>query len=429
MTTQDDELRRTLHTAADTVHAPPPPLTTLPTSTARRRQAAELAAAQRSAGRRLIARQGRRPQLVAATIVAVVLVAGGGVLSNLLGRRAAVVTGSAAAAAVEGSFRATVRHIGEPTVPDVTFDVVDGRVHARTDSPQRVPAAWRGWNGFGETAPVLVDEQIIASDETYLHARAGDEAQARWYRYTGSHAEWQPRLDFEPPRAEELTVPVFHEGTRGFRRVEDADAAAQSLTRYSAQLPTADVDFLGWFAPMRGEGPHENGGRVMDIWVDGQGRVHRVREHSPDVSEYATVIQFDQFDALRAITPPSGEGDELPIATDVEVIQVVACGDPDFGDALRDQVQAELDRSDIVESYEIYDGSSPEAAHVDRHDTGDMLFVAVARLADDVTYGNEGGLSERLTRLYAHEPGSSPESLEVAYMCSTAEEPYIRLHS
>jgi hypothetical protein len=174
----------------------------------------------------------------------------------------------------------------------------------------------------------------------------------------------------------ELTVPVFREGTRGFHQVDDAEAAAQGLTRYSAQLPTADVDFLGWFAPMRGEEPHENGDRMMDIWVDGQGRVHRVREQSPDVSRISTVIGFDQFNALRAIPLPSGEGDELPVATDVYAIEVVACGDPDFGDALRDQVQAELDGSDIVESYKIYDGSSPEVDHVDRHDTANTLFAA-----------------------------------------------------
>jgi hypothetical protein len=164
MTTSDREIRRTLHAAADTVNASPPPLTTLTTSTARRRQAAKVTDAQSRRGRRTIARQGRQLQLVAVAIVAVVLIAGGAVLSNIAGQRAAVITGSSAA--VEGSFRATVRYVGEPTIPEVTFDVVNGRVHARTGTPQRVPAAWRGWNGFGETAPVLVDEQIIAGDET-----------------------------------------------------------------------------------------------------------------------------------------------------------------------------------------------------------------------------------------------------------------------
>jgi hypothetical protein len=81
------------------------------------------------------------------------------------------------------------------------------------------------------------------------------------------------------------------------------------------------------------------------------------------------VIRFDQFGALSEIALPSGEGDELPVATDVYAIQAVASGDPDFADAPRDHVEAQPDGSGIVEAYEFHDGSSPQAVRVDRRDS------------------------------------------------------------
>jgi hypothetical protein len=430
----DSEIRRTLHAAADTVDASPPPLTALATSTARRRQAAEHAAAQRRTGRRTIAGQGRRAQLVAAAIVAVVLATGGGVLSNVLGQREAVTTGSGTA--VQGSFRATVRYFETPAIPEITYDVVDGRVRAWTDTPQRVPAAsYRSWDGFAETTPTLANEQIIVGDETYLHAWAGEQGQARWYRYINSQARWGPRSNSRPPRAGELTVPVFREGTRGFRRVENADAAARGLTRYSAPVSTADVSFLGWFAPV-GESPMENSLEgEMDIWVDGEGRVRRVRWQEPGLPQLSMAIRFDQFDALGEIVLPSGEGDGLPVATDVYAVQAVGCGDPEFADALRENVEAQLDGTDIVESYEFHDRSSPQAARVDRRDfyeylgdPGDVLFVVIARLEDDATDHDIGPLTARLGNFSGYEIYPQPDFEEKLSICSVKQEPYIKLH-
>jgi hypothetical protein len=155
--------------------------------------------------------------------------------------------------------------------------------------------------------------------------------------------------------------------------------------------------------------------------------VQRVREQSRVEPERAMVMRFDQFDALRPIVLPSDEGDELPVATDVYAIEVVACGDPRFADTLRDQVEAELERSDVVVSYETFGASSPEVAHVDRHDTGDLLFVAKARLAADATSDDGEQLSERLQRLSASEAGAPPDTFDQAFMCEVRLEPYLEL--
>jgi hypothetical protein len=334
--------------------------------------------------RQAAARHGRLLQLAAVVMAAMVVLAAGGTLWAVIGQRSAATT-QPAPAAVEGSFRATVRWIGEPSLPDVlTFDVVDGRMHVRTDTPERdgVPEPWGVWPGFGDATPVFIDEQITSGDEIYLRARAGEHGSVRWYRYTG------PRLKLpvwgRPPVGEDLTLPVFTEGTRGFRRVDDADAEARGLTRYSARESGADVDFLGWFGDMHGE-PGSPSAPPMDIWVDGSGRVRRVLDRPADA--LPVDIRFDQFDGLNPIAVPPGEGDEVPVATDTLGMSLVGCGDPARSDALREAVRADLAGNDDVASYEFFDWSTGEADRIApdvQDDVTDELFVAVARYNDDV---------------------------------------------
>lgn len=380
--------------------------------------------------RRSRRRRTARTATAVVTVVALVVVAG--VAINAIpirqtirfaqtGREPAVEVGSGAAtsradaAMVEGSFRATVKRGRGPA--DI-IDVVDGRVHARAGTPREY-FALAEWRGFGDDARVVVDEQIVSGEETYVRARARAQGPARWYRYTGSLAGLQPGLTG-------TTLPVFTEGTHGFSRVEDAEAAAQGLTRYSADVAAADLDFLAWFAPM--PGTYEGADASIDIWVDASGRVHRIKEVLRSEAEYPNVTRFDRFDALGPIALPFGEGDEVPVAADVVGAVFEACGDPRLGDALSERVRAELDGDEDVASYEILDVPAWEQAD-NMPVTDDPLFIVAVRFGDDVSEGV--ALEKKMQRLTAVDAGSfnegSSDSQGHAWLCGNSLASWIEL--
>jgi hypothetical protein len=305
-----------------------------------------------------------------------VVITGGVILSSLVAQRGAstqrVGTAEPDAAAVDGSYRATVQYGDEETR---TIDIVDGRVHVRFDPPHRfsAPAAWRGFAG-GE--PVFVDEHIISGDETYMHARTGSQGRADWYRYVGP-VNWDAGLTA-------TALPVFTEDDGGFSRVQDAEAAARGLTRYSADIAAADLDFLGWFSPLSGDMNFERNQASVDIWVDASGRVHRIEEVTWAEAEFATTTRFDRFDALGAIAVPFGKGDDVPVAADVGGITLTACGDAAAGDPLRERLREVLNAEDGVASYKFLDKPTPKQDKIDDTQArpDDRLFIVAVRLRD-----------------------------------------------
>jgi hypothetical protein len=353
------------------------------------RQAADPPPAGRTA-RRTIGGHGWQLQLVAATMAAIVMAAGGALLSNIVSQRGSADAGEPAAtesqrgsadpgepAATVRSFRVTVQHEdGRPTI----FNFVDGRVlldHLRQFDE---PAAWRG---FGTAEPVVVDQEMISGDELYLHARTSAQEQSRWYRYSGT------RLNGDPAWTEELTgmtLPVFTEGTRGFRRVDDAEAAAQGLTRYSANVAStarADLESFGFFSPWAGNMNYAESGEnsaTLDIWVDAGGRVHRMDQVV--FGEGRTRTTFDHFDKAPPIDLPSGD---VPAATDAWGMTLTAVGDPALAEELREQVSAALDGDEHVESYRFLDKPTPEQDRIDdtRPTPDDRIFIVAVRLTGD----------------------------------------------
>jgi hypothetical protein len=196
---------------------------------------------------------------------------------------------------VEGSFRAIV-DFGDGQL--VTYHFVDGRVYMRFDDPLQfdAPAAWRG---FGGAEPVVADQQIISDGEVYLHARTSAQKRFRWYRYSGTQLGADPELT-------DTELPVFTDGTRGFRQVDDAEATAQGLTRYSANVAStakADLDSLGWFSPWAGNMNYEESGpnaASLDLWVDAGGRVHRKEQVVVGEPEFP---QTHPVRSIRCVAP------------------------------------------------------------------------------------------------------------------------------
>jgi hypothetical protein len=297
-------------------------------------------------------------------------------------------------AAVAGSYRAVVDYKDGTTQ---IFELVDGRVHGRQDPPYRTGPP-TSWQGFGGGPVVSVDEQIQSGDATYIRARADGRDEAVWYRRT--KPTWHEGLPATP-------VPRFAEGTRGFREVRDAEAGAQGLVRYSADIERAELDFLGWFSPLAGNAGtthlpdtgadnanYWRGDGRIDIWVDAEGRVRRAEDVGCVVlgrtgcAEYEprprVVTRFDRFDALPPIAVPFDEGDAVTEAAQAGGITVVGCGDPAFDEPLRQRVAEGLDANGDIASHRIMDMPPPDLAdgvarlHAERNG----LFVAAARFRD-----------------------------------------------
>jgi hypothetical protein len=331
------------------------------------------APAGRSARRRTIGAPGRTLHPIAVAIVAVVVLAGGVLVSNIATRRGAV---QPDAGGVEGSYRA-VQQQGDFTAD--TFLVAGGQALIRPASGLNMPAytdyTEDGWRGvFGEVTSMRVDPQVrFDGDQMYLRIAANEEP-FRWYRYDGSGTQW-------PPGLAETPQPVFEEGTRGFERVDDEDAHANGLTRYTADVDTADLDFLGWFGPTN----DTVGSPVatVDIWVDGDGRVRRLEERTRTDPDYPTITRFDRFDAVDPIDAPYPEGVDAPVAENIAGMMLYAWGDPAFADELRERVTAELEGDADIAEFEIFERSAAERN--DGPDLEDELFAVGLRFADDIT--------------------------------------------
>jgi hypothetical protein len=338
-----------------------------------------------SAPRRAIGARGHTLQPIATVIMAVVILAGGVLVSSIATRRGAV---QPDAGGVKGSFRAV------QDFPAETFVVAGGRALLRPSDgwtgPVYHPAS--EWRGFGEVTSMRVDGQVLFDgDQMYLRIDANEEP-FRWYRYSGSQPPW-------PPGLAETPQPVFEEGTRGFERVDDEDAQAKGLTRYTADVDAADLDFLGWFGPTNDIfGPPV---ATVDIWVDADGRVRRLEERTRSDPDHPRVTRFDRFDAVDSIDPPYPEGADAPVVKDVAGMFVYAYGDPAFADELRERVTAELEGDADIAEFELFERSAAE-----RNDgpiLDNELFVAALRFTDDFGADRDAHVKklDRLARLSA----------------------------
>jgi hypothetical protein len=316
---------------------------------------------------RTIGALGRSVQPVAAAIMTAVILAGGVLVASVVAQRGEGVTDTQPdAAGVEGSYRAVQQRWDMVD----TFLVAGGRVLLQPSG-----AAWdhypaSQWPGFGEAARLRITQAMLDGDQMYVRIGANGENQSRWYRYSGSRPQRMPRMAVTP-------LPVFEQGTRGFERVNDQDAHAKGLTRYTADADAADLEFLGWFS--------ETSGAVttVDIWVDADGRVRRLEKRRQADPDTPVITQFDRFDAVDPIDPPYSEDADAPVARDVVGAALYAYGDPAFADELRDRVTAELDGDADIAEYEIFERSAEDNSTYDpvgEHE----LFLAAVRFADDV---------------------------------------------
>jgi hypothetical protein len=365
--------------------------------------------------RRTIGAGGTGLQPVAAAIMAVVLLAGGVLVSNVVAQRddgtgaATQLDGDPSGAGaheaagdrpdagpVDGSYRAVQRHGDDPAD---TYLVAGGRALLRAGTPQE-SFPLTGWRGFGPSTSVHVDEQLLVDDETYLRLRVDEQTRSRWHRYTGSQAPWPPGLAGTPP-------PVFHDGTRGFDRVDDDEAEAQGLTRYTADADAADLDFLGWFAP--GFGSSEPTATTVDVWVDADGRVRRLKKVTRTEPDWPSVTRFDRFDAVDPIDPPDAAGDELPVVEDVAGMILNACGDPAFDDELVERVTAELTDDAGVDEFEILDGPAVEQGAAAPPYLEDQLFVVALRFTDDIE-ADVMAIEEKAQQFASVTAGDVPET-------------------
>jgi hypothetical protein len=279
------------------------------------------------------------------------------------------------AGGVEGSYRAVQQDGEDVLLPPVTFLVAGGRALIRHSSgPMSDVSPAGAWRGFGDVTSMRFEQEMFDGDQMYLLIRANGEQQPRWYRYSGGLKAW-------PPGLAETPQPVFEEGTRGFERVDDEDAQAKGLTRYTADVDAADLDFLGWFGPANDTfGPPVV---TVDIWVDADGRVRRLKEMSRTAPEMPTITRFDRFDAVDPIDLPYPEADDAPVAKDIAGLVMYAYGDPAFADELRERVTAELEGDADIAEFEIFERSAAE-----RNDGPILeseLFVAALRYTDDIT--------------------------------------------
>jgi hypothetical protein len=349
-----------------------------------------------SAPRRAIGARGRALQLIAAAITAVVILAGGVLVSDIVARRGAVQPG---AGGVEGSFRAV------QNVPAATFLVAGGRALIQHSIGTRWDVSPAGdWRGFGDVTSMRVEQQMFDGDQMYLLIRANGEQRPRWYRYSGGLKAW-------PPGLAETPQPVFEEGTRGFERVDDEDAQAKGLTRYTADADAADLDFLGWFGPTNDTfGPPV---ATVDIWVDADGRVRRLEEMLQTAPALPTITRFDRFDAVEPIDLPYPEGADAPVAEDIAGMMMYAYGDPAFADELRDRVTAELEGDADIAEFEIFERSAAEKRNDPPTALDYELFVVGLRFADDIVadLDAQGRKLDRLVRISVGElpAGLSPE--------------------
>ena len=350
----------------------------------------------RSALRWATVAPGRTLQPVAAAIMAVIILASGVLLSNITAQRG---TGQPGAGGVEGSFRA-VRHVG--AVPVDTFLLAGGRALIPPSSESTMPGdAEREWRGLGGPASMRIDSQVLFDgDQVYLRISA-DGGPFRWYRYRGAQAMW-------PPGLAETPQPVFEERTRGFERVDDEDAQAQGLTRYTADVDAADLDFLGWFTPAN----HPSGPTVtrVDILADSDGRVRRLEEHARTDPGHVSVIEFDRFDAVEPIDPPYQDDADAPVAEDVAGMMMYAYGDPAFADDLRERVTVALERDPDIATFEIYERSAADKRN-EGPDLEGELFVVALRFTDDIV-ADLDAQREKLDRLSRLSAGALPANAE-----------------
>jgi hypothetical protein len=329
-----------------------------------------------SARPRTIGALGASVQPVAAAIMALVIIAGGVLVTNVVAQRGEGVTDTKPdAGGVEGSYRAVQQDGEDVLLPPVTFLVAGGRALIRHSSgPMSDVSPAGAWRGFGDVTSMRFEQEMFDGDQMYLLIRANGEQQPRWYRYSGGLKAW-------PPGLAETPQPVFEEGTRGFERVDDEDAQAKGLTRYTADVDAADLDFLGWFGPANDTfGPPVV---TVDIWVDADGRVRRLKEMSRTAPEMPTITRFDRFDAVDPIDLPYPEADDAPVAKDIAGLVMYAYGDPAFADELRERVTAELEGDADIAEFEIFERSAAE-----RNDGPILeseLFVAALRYTDDIT--------------------------------------------
>jgi hypothetical protein len=305
----------------------------------------------------------RKLQPIAAVITAAVILASGVLVSNIVTRRGAVQPDPGV---VEGSFRAVDEFTG------ATYLVAGGHALVQYPNGPSDVSPRGSWRGFANATNMRVEQQMFDGDQMYLLIRANGEP--RWYRHSGSMAL--------PPGLAETPQPIFEKGTRGFERVDDEDAEAQGLTRYTADADAADLDFLGWFGP-----PNDVLGSsvaTVDIWVDGDGRVRRLDEITHLPSEMSMVTRFDRFDAVEAIDLPYPEGADAPVAKDSAGMVMYGWGDPAFADELREHVTAELEADADIAEFEIFQRSAAE-----RNNNGpilaDELFAVGLRFTDDIT--------------------------------------------
>jgi hypothetical protein len=303
--------------------------------------------------------------------MAVVILAGGVLLANVVAQRGDGVTDTQPdAGGVEGSYRVVRQQWGMVD----TYLVAGGRVLLQPSGAgwDHYPADQ--WQAFGEATRLRIEQVLLDGEQMYVRIGANRETQSRWYRYSGSRPRRMPRMAVTP-------LPVFEEGTRGFEPVDDQDAHANGLTRYTADADAADLDFLGWFSETSGiPGPPVT---MVDIWVDADGRVRRLEERRQADPDDPVITRFDQFDAVEPINLPYPEDADAPVARDVVGAVLYAYGDPAFADELRDRVTAELEGDADIAEFEIFERSAEDNSIYDpvgEHE----LFLTAVRFTDDV---------------------------------------------
>jgi hypothetical protein len=353
------------------------------------------ASAGSSARRRAIGARGRTLQPIAAAIMALVILTGGVIVSNIVTRRGeGPVPTTQQAGGVEGSYRAVWQSGDGPTD---TFLVAGGRALIRPGDTVWDVYPARQWQGFGEASSMRFEQMLLDGDQMYLLIRANPEKPPRWYRYSGSRAPW-------PPGLAETPQPVFEEGTRGFERVDDEDAQAKGLTRYTADADAADLDFLGWFASTnRTPGPPAT---TVDIWVDADGRVRRLEEVRRADPDNPSITRFDRFDAVDPINLLYPEGADAPVAEDIAGMILYTYGDPAFADELHEHVVAELEGDADIREFAIWERSSADKRK-DGPNLESELFVVVVRFNTYIA-ADVNALRTKVDRLASLSVGDVP---------------------
>lgn len=275
-----------------------------------------------------------------------------------------------------------------------------------------VPASWRG---FGTSDRLYLVEDLVTGDELFAKLRVGPAGAPAWYRRpTAPVARYGRDIAATP-------IPTYTDGTRGFERVDDPTATASELTRWSADVATADLGFLGPFAPTYRNNDYAQGEARIDIHIDD---VRRVRTVTVDPEKGSpTTTRFGRFDGLAPITVPPGD---VPVAKDVSGMSVEGCGHEDAEDGLRDRLATILNEEPNIAASEFVPMPTPEHDKIDGGPPPreDRLFVVAVRFRDtadaEVTYDR---VSDRLGDVTV----DVTDGDEFAYTCSVGTVGWIEL--